>query len=116
MKGPVRASQGLDGLWDSDLEFKEKIRRFFRLVDSVFRFRAAKTGGNRFDRLISLEEGVQPLCMVRGRFRDCVGASNWGNLNWENLLARLSLGTMRSWDINGETLAYKNKIWPTLGK
>jgi hypothetical protein len=76
----------------------------FRLVDSVFRFGAAKTGGNRSDRLISLEEGVQQVSVVWGRFRYGVGGRNWGNLNWENLLARLSLGTVRSWDIKGETL------------
>ena len=63
MKGPLRAGNGLGGLWDSDLnvEFKEKIRRFSRLAVSVFRLRTAKTGENCSDRLISLKGGIQPM-------------------------------------------------------
>ena len=41
--------------------------------------------GNRSDRLISLEGGVQlgrPWC---GKVRYGVGGRNWGNFNWENL-------------------------------
>jgi hypothetical protein len=102
-KGPLRAGNGLGGLWDLDVEFKEKIRRFARLAVSVFRFPSAKQG-ERSDRLISPRRSSTSV-HGEGRFRYGVGGRNRGNLNWENLLARLSLGTMRGWDIKGETLA-----------
>jgi hypothetical protein len=76
MKGSLRAGQGLVacglGLGRG---VQGEIRRFSHLVVSV-RFRAAKTGGNRFDRLISLEESVQPVSVVWGRFRYGVGGRN----------------------------------------
>jgi hypothetical protein len=102
-KGPLRAGNGLGGLWDLDVEFKEKIRRLARLAVSVFRFPSAKQG-ERSDRLISPRRSSTSV-HGEGRFRYGVGGRNWGNLNLENLLARLSLGTMRGWDIKGETLA-----------
>jgi hypothetical protein len=105
MKGLLRAGQGPGGLWDLDLEFKKKICEFSRLIDSIFRFRAAKTGGNRSDRLISLKEGVSTRCPWCGEVPLWRRRTQLEELDWENLLARLSLGTMRSWDIKGETLA-----------
>jgi hypothetical protein len=80
MKGLLRAGQGPGGLWDLDLEFKKKICEFSRLIDSIFRFRAAKTGGNRSDRLISLKEGVSTGVHGVGRCRCGVGGRNWRNL------------------------------------
>ena len=64
-------------------------------------FRAAKTGGNRSDRLISLEGGVQPGVRGVGKVRYGIGGRNWGNFNWENLPARLSLGAFAKQDYQG---------------
>ena len=80
----------------------EKIRRSSRLVPLRFSgFRAAKTGGNRSDRLISLEGGVQPGVHGVGKVRYGIGGRNWGNFNWENLPARLSLGAFAKQDYQG---------------
>jgi hypothetical protein len=80
-----------------------------------FRFSRSQTGGNRSDRLISLEGGVQSGVHGVGKVCYGVGGRNWGNFNWENLPARLSLSAFAK-RVAGEALAAQKQIWPTLGK